>query len=220
MLMKPDDFVLLFCNGEPLSRPRLESIIPHPKKIVCADGGAQKALSVGYKPDLIIGDLDSVDLTDPRISDVEIVKAASQENTDFEKTLRFTLEHGWKHILVTSFSGGRIDHTLGNIQIAYEYSRQTINAHHPEEEAEIVLIDSQFMIFPVIRNLVLQTSPGTGISILPMEDLTILSTRGLEYELAGRKLPRGGHGISNRATQSEIEITIECGGVMLFVKDV
>ncbi len=213
-----EDFILLFCNGEPPSRARLDKIIKRPVKVVCADGGAQKALSIGYKPDIIVGDLDSVDLSDPRLSSVEVVRAESQEHTDFEKTLKFVLERDWNNILVTAFSGGRMDHTLANIQIAYEYARQELGTGEKSRVPQIILVDQQFTIYPVARRLVKEVSSGMGVSIVPMEDLTVVSTRGLEYELQSSRLPRGGHGVSNRATRNEIEIVVESGGIMLFIE--
>jgi len=210
MAFEFNDHTLLFCNGEPPSRRRLLDVIRTPVKVVCADGGAHKAMSVGFFPDLIIGDLDSLDRTTTSFENSEIVRVPSQENTDLEKTLNLLLERGESKFLITSFSGGRIDQTLANIQICYEYSKK----------CDIVLIDDQYVIFPATTHFESDLKINTSISILPMEDGTVVSTEGLAYELTKSKMPRGGHGISNRTIRERIKITVHQGGVLFFIKDI
>ncbi|MCL5268584.1 MAG: thiamine diphosphokinase [Bacteroidetes bacterium] len=208
--MKFENAVLLICNGVPPSRERLRTLLPNPAKVVCADGGANKARSIGLEPDLIVGDLDSLDQSDGGFRKAEIVRIPSQDNTDFEKTLDLLLERGVNDLLITSFSGGRIDQTLANIQIAYEYSKR----------CNLALADDEYLIIPVTNKLVEHVRTGTLISLLPMEDATLVSTKGLAYELNHSKIPKGGHGISNRAVTEEMEINVHRGGVLVFVKDI
>lgn len=208
--MNLKNFALLVCNGVPPSRERLRKLLPNPTKIVCADGGANKARSIGLEPDLIVGDLDSLDQSDGGFQKAEIVRIPSQNNTDFEKTLDLLLERGMNDLLITSFSGGRIDQTLANIQIAYEYSKR----------CNLALADDEYLIIPVTNKLVEHVLTGTLISLLPMEDATLVSTKGLAYELNHIRIPKGGHGISNRAVAEEIEIDAHHGGVLVFVKDI
>ena len=208
--MNFDNFVLLFCNGNPPSRERLRKVAPHPALIACADGGAQKAITTGYKPNLIVGDLDSLVRSDAELKNTEIVKISSQDNNDFEKTLDFMLQKGWNNFLIAAFAGGRIDQTMANMQIAYEYSKK----------CTIALVDDEYVIVPVTQKLVEKVPCGTLISIIPMEDDTIVSTEGLVYELSHDKIRKGGQGISNRAVKDKIVISIHKGGVLVFIKDV
>jgi thiamine pyrophosphokinase len=187
----------------------MQSLIAHPKLVACADGGANKAMSVGYSPDIIVGDLDSFVRTGNNFEHAEIIKVDSQKDTDFEKVLNFLLDRGFNEILVTAFSGGRIDQTLANLQIAYQYSRK----------CKIILADNQYLIFPAHENLSLDFGRGVNVSLVPMEDETILSTSGLKYELHRDSLRKGGQGISNRATNNRIEIAVHKGGLLVFVED-
>lgn len=204
-----DDVVLLFCNGEPPSRRRLQSLIPHPSLVACADGGAQKARLSGYEPDIVVGDLDSLVRTDEDFQRTEIVEVSSQDNTDFEKALSVLFNRGRRNFFVVSFSGGRIDQTLANLQIAYEYSKN----------CRIALADEQYVIFPVTENMELNVVQDAGLSIIPMENETHISTDGLAYELHDAHLRKGGQGISNRALGEKIIITVHNGGVLVFLKD-
>ncbi len=203
--MELSDFVLLFCNGEPPTAKRIQGLLPRPKLIACADGGANKATSLGYKPDLVVGDLDSLN-PESSLDGVEILRIDSQENTDFEKTLNALLDRGFDRFLVVAFSGGRIDQTLANLQIAYEYSRR----------CRLVLADDRYVIFPTVKNIGLYVNMS-DVSIIPMEDGTTISTKGLEYELRNTLLRKGGQGISNRAKADKIEIMVHKGGALVFV---
>ena len=204
------NFVLVFCNGEPPTRQRIKNLIPLPKLIACADGGANKAASLDYKPDLIIGDLDSFNDEGKIFEEAEIIRVSSQENTDFEKTLSLLLDRGFHAFLVVAFSGGRIDQTLANLQIACEYSKKS----------EIILADENYMVFPVSERFETEILGGTEISIIPMEDETNVTTNGLKYELHRAFLKKGGRGISNSSLENKIEITVHIGSVLVFIKNV
>ena len=205
--MKLENFVLVFCNGEPPSRERIEELLPHPRLIACADGGANKAVSLGYEPNLVIGDLDSFVNDNQKLQKAEIIKINSQDNTDFEKTLDFLLDRGLNQFLVVAFSGGRIDQTLANLQIAYEYSKK----------CKIVLADSQYMVCPVRDSLISDAGRGLVVSLIPMEDGTRVSTDGLKYKLNHVLLRKGGRGVSNESTMDNIQVTIHEGGVLVFL---
>jgi thiamine pyrophosphokinase len=203
-----EGYTLVFCNGVPPRRESLERIIRNPRRIVCADGGTQKAIATGYIPDLIVGDLDSLDRSCALPGTTEVVRIASQENTDFEKTLDLMIERGMDNFLIAAFSGGRIDQTLANMQIAYEYSAK----------CRIALVDDEYVVIPE-RKIFQDTPPtGTAVSILPMEDETVITTEGLEYELKNLLVHRGGHGISNRTVKRSVRIEVHGGGILVLMK--
>lgn len=203
-------YTLVFCNGDPPRRERLARLIPAPSRIVCADGGAQKAKSVGYTPDLIVGDLDSLEGRDTLPASTEIIAVPNQDNTDFEKTLDLMLARGMDNFLVTAFAGGRIDQTLANIQIAFEYSRK----------CTIALVDDGFLLFPVTGTMEERLASGTTVSMLSMTDESVVTTDGLAYELKGTSVPKGGHGISNRSVKEVVRVHVHTGGILLMIKDV
>ncbi len=208
--MKFDNFSLVFCNGQPPSAARLRRLVSRPASIVCADGGANKALLTGYVPNLVVGDLDSLDNRTDLPPTSEIVRVPSQANTDFEKTLDVMLDRGMDNFLVTAFSGGRIDHTLANLIIAFEYSRK----------CHIVLADEEYVIFPVTETLGERIPLGTTVSLIAMVDETVITTDGLEFELSKAVLPKGGHGVSNRSAAEDIRIVVREGGLLVMIKDV
>jgi thiamine pyrophosphokinase len=208
--MNFDNFIVVFCNGVPPPAERLRNLVREPRLVVCADGGAQKAVASGYAPDLIIGDLDSLENPEYHHGKAEIVRVPSQDNTDFEKTLDVMLTRGMNNFLVTSFSGGRIDQTLANIEIAFEYA----------SKCNIVLADEEYIIIPVTGSLEEQLPLDTMVSLLAMKDETVVTTDGLAFELSHGTLPRGGHGVSNRSVKETVRIQVHQGGILLLIRDV
>ena len=203
------DFGLVFCNGVPPSRRRLDSVLAAPKFVACADGGANIALDLGYVPDIVIGDLDSFRIPQFEIPRMRVVKIATQENTDLEKTIDFLTGEKENRFMITAFSGGRIDHTLANLQIAYECT----------DHCNIILVDEEYVIYPVRSDLNLELPEKTLVSIIPMEDDTIISSRGLKYELKHEYLRRGGRGISNSLSEDVLKLKVHRGGAFLFVRE-
>ena len=88
--------------------------IPAPGDFVlCADGGWTLARGMGVKPDLVIGDFDSSrEPTDENVVRVPVEK----DDTDTMLCLKAGLARGFDDFLVVGGFGGRLDHTLANLQ--------------------------------------------------------------------------------------------------------
>ena len=98
--------------------------IPDNAYIICADSGYDKALSAGIKPDLLIGDFDSVKSKLP--DDIDVLRApAHKDDTDTLLAVRTALEKGFDEIILAGACGGRTDHTLANIATLL-YIRNTV----------------------------------------------------------------------------------------------
>ncbi len=81
--------------------------------VIAADGGMRYLSSLGIRPDLIIGDFDSSD--EPVTGDV-IKLPVEKDDTDSVFAVRYCLEHDFREIHIYGGTGGRLDHTIANIQ--------------------------------------------------------------------------------------------------------
>ena len=52
--------VILFGNGEPPTHPSVLRYINEAKTYICLDGGVDTLITLGHKPDYVLGDLDSI----------------------------------------------------------------------------------------------------------------------------------------------------------------
>ena len=82
-------------------------------------------------PDFLIGDMDSIDpLLWDKLRDngkTKIIKISEQDTTDFEKALNFiSTQLNIQRIIALNAFGGRIDHTLANLNILVKYPQLQI----------------------------------------------------------------------------------------------
>lgn len=97
------------CEGD-LSR----AYAPRPGDyVLCADGGWQLARAMGVRPDRVIGDFDSSD--EPAGERTERVPV-EKDDTDTMLCLKRGLALGFEAFRIVGGFGGRLDHTLANLQ--------------------------------------------------------------------------------------------------------
>ncbi|MEJ2010897.1 MAG: thiamine diphosphokinase [Anaerolineales bacterium] len=183
--------------------------------IYAADGGLHHILAFDLLPDLVIGDLDSIDgglIRRLRSRSIEIIEhPPRKDETDLELAMREAARRGADQILILGAFGGRWDQTFANILLP------TL----PEfDHIEIVFIDGQQEL-RVIRPghpVELQGEPGQTVSLIPLAgDVAQIHTTGLEYSLDGEPLRFGAtRGVSNELKESKARIEIG-DGILLCV---
>lgn len=83
--------------------------------VICADRGYNYAVKLGITPDIIVGDFDSYSGELP--DNVEIHRSIPEkDDTDTMLALKLAIERGADMVRIYGAFGGRIDHTLANIQ--------------------------------------------------------------------------------------------------------
>ena len=83
--------------------------------IIACDGGYDSCLKYGVMPNILLGDFDSVKSKLPE--DIEkITLNCEKDDTDTLSAVKLMLEKGFTDILITGALGGRIDHTMANLQ--------------------------------------------------------------------------------------------------------
>ena len=91
--------------------------------IACADGGHIYAEKLGITPGLIAGDFDSSQKpcnTSARVISLPVRK----DDTDTVYLVRECVAMGFEEFLLFGMTGGRFDHTLANLCVLYDLSRQ------------------------------------------------------------------------------------------------
>ncbi len=82
--------------------------------IIAADGGYLNCQRLGIKPDLAVGDWDSLSEVP---SDCEVINLpVEKDDTDTLAAIKIGLQRGFSEFHVLFGTGGRIDHTLANMQ--------------------------------------------------------------------------------------------------------
>ncbi len=210
--MSPDPKnIVLFANG-PLPNPRAaSSSIQSGDFLIAVDGGLHHMMSLGLRPNLIIGDLDSADrdlIQSLKKENLEVRQhPAEKDQTDLELGIAAALEHQPKSIRIFGALGGRIDQTLANIFLLTK----------PElEEVDIRLVDGEQEAFLIRDSARINGQPGQRVSLLPLQGpVRGIRTQGLKYPLERETLhPDRSRGISNAMQAPSASIEVEQGWLL------
>lgn len=152
--------------------------------IICADGGYN--LLCGIKPDIIIGDFDSINSTN---IDCEKIKyPANKDKTDSELCIDYALQNGYTHITFYGAIGGRCDQMLGNINLLGYCNKNNISAKIAHKDCNIYFCDDYLSFKTTINSTISILAISEKIEIdnsslvkYPIENLTIelFSSRGI-----------------------------------------
>lgn len=182
--------------------------------VVAADGGALRAIAAELRPDLVVGDGDS--LGEPGLAavrrlgiPVELAPAAKDES-DLELALMAAVRRGAGRLTILGALGGaRFDHSLANVGLL---------AHPALAGRPAVLLDATTRVRLLDARLgrataTLSGSPGDLVSLLPLGAGAVgTTTRGLAYRLRDETLEVGpARGLSNVRTGREARVSLRAG---------
>ena len=190
------EYNVILANGEfPIHSYPLK-LINNAKKIICTDGSVNKLIKIGIKANIIIGDMDSLDISRAEIKK-NMIPDANQNNSDLEKALIYYLENFKKEkLFILGATGLRDDHNFTNMLLLNKFS----------SELSISLVTNYYKIIVNKGKNIYPSQPNQQISILPLKRINQISTEGLKYELKEASLNSDSRGISNIALHSEFMI--------------
>ncbi|MFC1761969.1 thiamine diphosphokinase [Planctomycetota bacterium] len=220
MYMQPIDIgvhsprkACVFCNG-PLSSLRgLKKIVEECDVLIAADGGFRYISELGCTPQVIIGDMDSVDkniLMAEGGSD-HLHYPTEKDKTDGELAVEHALlDHKCEQVVLVAATGGRLDHTLGNIALAAHYPGKVALA---EGDGILVAVDKT-------EKCILRGEVGTLVSLIPYcTDNPRVWTKGLKYTLENEPMVSVTHGLSNMLAETEACVTVSGGILMVYIEN-
>ncbi|RKD34370.1 thiamine diphosphokinase [Thermohalobacter berrensis] len=205
---------LIISNGDIKDYEVLKNEASKVDFIVCADGGAKHLFKANLKPDVIVGDLDSITneaLGKYREEGIKFVKfPAKKDNTDTDLAIDYALQKGANEIVLLGATGTRIDHTLANIFLLYKLLKKGVKAKIIDSHNEIYITDNKLKISKDIN---------TFVSIIPfLGDVEGVTLKGFEYETNNIDIKFSSTlGISNKVISDKGKVKIK-DGVCLVIK--
>ena len=200
--------IIIFANGELPDIEKAHVLLRTEDYIICADGGTHHALALGLRPDLIVGDMDSIDKDEFKKlqqADIEIdLHPRDKDETDMELALHRALEEKPDSILVIGALGGRLDQTFGNLSLLSDPSLAALDVRVDDGVEEILFCRKQVEV---------RGRSGDIVSLIPWNDLVKgVVTEGLKWVLHSEILyPERTRGISNEMTGDIASIIISSG---------
>lgn len=178
--------------------------------VIAADGGFDYLEALGLRADYVLGDFDSV-LSYELPSDC-IRYPKEKDDTDMMLAVKLGLEKGYTEFVIYGGLGGRLDHTLANIQVLTYLSRHG---------AEGTLYTSGYAIRVVSDGTISfgkdlpENTPGNLCSVFSLSDTcSSVTIHGLQYETDNITLTNAFPlGISNEFTGKKAYIHVEKGTI-------
>lgn len=183
--------------------------------IICADGGARHAKSLGVMPDIVVGDFDTLnEMEINELSQAGVTLIRYPKDKDFTDThiaLLEAIRRGFIEIDIIAALGGRLDHTIANLMLLCLPEAKKVNVRIAEEDQDVILIRRRSQLYG---------SAGETISLFSLTDsVKGINTKGLKYSLEQGELKMGlPIGVSNEFLEKKAEIEIE-EGLLLVIKN-
>jgi len=210
--MKISEKVAIVLHGEYSKPDDLWAWSEEADLVIAADGAADTLLTLGIKPDIVIGDMDGIrGDTLASLPNESVIRIDDQNSTDFQKALHYAKDSaGAKRVAVLAYEGSRVDHMLSGMFYARAFAEKTAIRFVGRDAQALVLGEAIHSI---------RVEKGIRFSILPLGVATIRAATGLAFDLEELTLSIGGRdGISNLTTSDEVSLEIADGALVAFVQ--
>ena len=166
--------------------------------VIAADRGWDNAIANGVTPDLLVGDMDSIDKVP---SGIETIRVPSVKNdADGQLAVELALARGASRITLFGQFSGRLDHTLSALFMLDALKKQGVDAEMIDDRNRVSLVQNE--------SVTLTRRGYKYFGALSLGE-TVYSAHGCFYEVENVPLRRweSTYGISNEIVAGRAELT-------------
>ena len=188
------------CNSLPIKKEDGDIII-------AADGGVKHLERFGLTADIIIGDFDSLGVV-PEGKNVIRLKP-EKDVTDMYAAIQEGIVDGCDEFEIYGATGGRLDHTIANIQLAAYLAQKGFAHKICGDGYGIVALNNSEICF--------DSTMSGYISVFSHTDVCMgVTIEGLKYELHDARLTSSfSLGVSNEFVGTDSRISVEKGTLII-----
>lgn len=208
--------VVIVANGQ-IRHPEIAgAALAEADFVIAANGGTHHCLQLDHQPDLIVGDLDSLDetlLAELENAGVEIQRhPVHKDATDLELALEQAQARRATELVILGAVGGRWDQTLANFHLI---------ASPRWYQLRVKVVDGPQRIFPVHAGhpFSLDGQVGDLVSLIPVGgDAAGITIEGFSYPLKDETLKYdSSRGVSNVLANPPGRISLKRGSLLCLV---
>ena len=192
---------------------------PDTDYIIAADGGLMYCGILELEPDLILGDFDSLDdeyaeavnEIRKKFPDKVVTLPVEKDDTDMLAAVKQGLKLGYRSFRLYGANGGRLEHTIANIQVLKYLKEQQAVGYIMDGTGMILLAQNETITF--------RESMEGYVNIFSLNEKAHgVTIRGLKYELEDATLSNAMPvGVSNEFVGVESEVSVKDGTLLLIV---
>ena len=186
--------VSVILNGQMPTDDTIINQITNSDYIIAVDGSVNKLFDLQIIPDVIIGDLDS--LQNIKNKNIELVETPDQNKTDFRKTLEWCIEKNILNISIFGISGESEDHFLGNYYTLSDFG----------EKISWKAFTDFSVISPCVGNKKFESFKGQKVSLFCMKGSSTVNSENLEYPLQTYYLKPSDDAVRNLSLEDHFTI--------------
>ena len=180
--------------------------------VIAADRGFDSLAAYGVMPDLAVGDFDSLGHRPNHPNVIQL--PAEKDDTDMVYALRKGIDLGYRRFILLGGLGGRLEHTLGNLQLLDWLTLHGAQGFLAGEKTAVTCIrDGMAITFPPSMSGYLSVLCSSGKA----EGVNLT---GLKYPLSKYTLTSDFPlGVSNQFLGTQATVSVEKGSLLLIWED-
>ena len=190
--------------------------------VICCDGALEKYLRnmeavFGRErmPDIVIGDMDSLRPSVRKKYTGLIVREEEQEHNDQTKAVRYAVNNlpDISSIRILGGTGGREDHTIGNLSLLMEYTRMFENC------PQIEMVSDHCTAFAVTDSMDIHCGEGRSFSLFSPDNSLKIKSTGLEWKNDEVVFDNWWKATLNRASEDTVHLEFSHKSIALVILD-
>jgi len=205
---------VIVANSKSISKNKLIKY-SHESIIIALDGIANHLQKVGFIPNIIIGDFDSIKESTVKFFKkfkVKMIKIDDQNSTDLDKAISYCNQNKAKDItIINALGGDRPDHLIMNLR--------SLRKHYQPNRRIRILEKQYYLEYFKNRSLKIIGRENDNLAILSFPKARV-TTNGLKYEMNNYNLEFGyKESSSNKFKKNLVYIKIKGEVVIMYKLD-
>ena len=197
--------LLIVANGEFPSNEIAIKQIKECNAIIACDGAINTLINQGYKPDIIIGDLDSISNENKVHYSNKIIEMKDQNQNDLRKAIDYAIIRKIVDIRIIGATGKREDHTIGNIFSLLKY-----------DTVSIKIFTNTGFFTTINSNKKISSFKGQQVSIFSLDNTIQIESNNLKYNFNKSIINNLFSGTLNESKSDFFELKISHGNLLVF----
>jgi thiamine pyrophosphokinase len=180
-------------------------ILKNSNTIIACDGAANTLIEHTYKPNIIIGDLDSISSENKNKYSNIIIKEIDQSRNDLRKAIDYCLNNNIKKISILGATGKREDHAIGNIFSILKY-----------KDINIKIYTDTGIFSSVHKNKKIASFKGQQVSVFVLDPSIKITSNNLMYNFNKNSISDIYKGTLNESKANSFDISLSHGSLLIF----